>query len=166
MLIIICGLPGTGKSSLSRKLREKIGAVYLNTDIIRKQITKKPDYSEEEKKRVYDEMINLAEKNINERKNVILDATFYSKKLRMVMKNISKDHYVILCSLPEKLVKERLMGRERRKKGISDADYGIYLELKKRFEPVEGEYLELDCSLPKSKQVEIVLGYIGVKHGH
>ena len=34
MLIIFGGLPGTGKTTISRKLAEKIGAVYLRIDTI------------------------------------------------------------------------------------------------------------------------------------
>jgi len=36
MLIIVCGLPGTGKTSLARKIAEKIYAVLLRTDVVRK----------------------------------------------------------------------------------------------------------------------------------
>ena len=146
-------------------MKEKLPAVYLNTDIIRKQITSKPQYTEEEKRMVYSEMANRAEKNVNLGKNVVVDATFYSSKYRDMMRNITPDHYMVLCTLPEKLVRERLKGRERRKTGISDADYDIYLAMKEKFEPIEGDYLEVDCSLPKTKQVELVVGYMGRKHG-
>ena len=165
MLIIVCGLPGSGKSSLSRKLKQKLPAVYLNTDIIRKHITSKPQYTEEEKRMVYSEMANRAEKNVNMGRNVVVDATFYSKKYRNMMKNITKDHYIVLCALPEKLIRERLKRREQRKNGVSDAGYDVYLALKEKFEPIEGDYLEVDCSLPKTKQVELVLEYIGGKRG-
>ena len=34
MLIVFAGLPGTGKTTLSKKLSEKLGAVYLRIDTI------------------------------------------------------------------------------------------------------------------------------------
>ena len=37
MILIIFGLPGTGKSYLSEQMAEKTEAVWLNTDKIRKE---------------------------------------------------------------------------------------------------------------------------------
>ena len=165
MLIIVCGLPGSGKSSLSRKIRNKLNCVYFNTDIIRKQLIEKPQYDEKEKEKIYMEMANLAEKNVNLGKNVIVDATFYNKKYRNLMKSITKDYYIIKCNLPEDTIRKRLEAREGRK-AVSDANYDIYLKVKEKFEPVEEKHLELDCSLPKPKQVDIVMDYLGVKGGH
>lgn len=169
MLIIICGLPGSGKSSLARKLKTRLPAAYLNSDIVRKQIFKKPMYTPEEKKRVYDEIVNQAEKMLLRGKNVIVDATFYTRRYRQLMAGTAKgagsEYRMILCTLPEAMTKERLEKRERSSKSVSDANYGIYLKLKERFEPIEGDFLEIDCSLPVREQLERAMGYIGVRSG-
>ena len=56
MLIIICGLPGTGKTFIAKKLAPKINAEHLSTDRIRKELFPEPTYSEDEKNKVYVEM--------------------------------------------------------------------------------------------------------------
>lgn len=169
MLIIICGLPGSGKSSLARKLKAKLPAAYLNSDIVRKQIFRKPQYTPEEKKRVYDEIVNLAEKMLLKKKNVIVDATFYTRKYRQLMVRTARDagskYCILLCTLPEEMTKARLERREKSERAVSDANYGIYLKLKEKFEPIEGDFLEIDCSLPMRKQVETAAGYIGERSG-
>lgn len=169
MLIIICGLPGSGKSSLARKLKAKLPAAYLNSDIVRKQIFKKPQYTPEEKKRVYDEIVNQAEKMLLKKKNVIVDATFYTRKYRQLMVSTARDagskYCIILCTLPEEMTKERLAKREKSSRSVSDANYEIYLKLRERFEQIEGDYLEIDCSLPIKEQVEKAGKYIGARSG-
>ncbi len=162
MLIIICGLPGSGKSTLSKRLKTKIPAIYLNTDIIRKQITKNPTYDENEKKAVYLEMMNIAEKHINQGRNVILDATFSTRKFRDLALRVTDDLRIIECTLPEQMVRARLDRRKERNKAISDAGFEIYQKMKESFEEIEGDHLVIDCSLPKGKQEEIALKYLGL----
>ena len=51
-VILICGLPGVGKSAISKKLALRLKAVVLSTDKIRKELIKNPTYSSKEKKQI------------------------------------------------------------------------------------------------------------------
>ena len=53
-LIIVCGLQGTGKTTVAKKIAEKINAVILRSDVLRMEILKDPKYTEEEKQKIYD----------------------------------------------------------------------------------------------------------------
>jgi predicted kinase len=53
MLILVCGLPASGKSTLSRNLAKKIGAHVLRTEVIRLELIKKPSYTPVENELVY-----------------------------------------------------------------------------------------------------------------
>ena len=165
MLIIICGLPGSGKSSLSQEIMKIIPAEYLNSDVIRKQMFSNPEYSEEEKKRVYHEMAGKVRDYLDQGKNVIADATFFKKEYRQMMTEGCRKHYIIRCILPEEHVKQRIEGRTMKGGDPSDADYNVYLELKKEFEPIEGEHLEVDCSLEKEDIMKRVKEFLGVADG-
>ena len=83
MIIIICGLPGVGKSTLAKNLAPMINATILSSDKIRKELFSSPTYSPFERKLVYDVMIILA-KYLNEVScNCILDATFNREDSRL-----------------------------------------------------------------------------------
>jgi predicted kinase len=59
-----------------------INAVILSTDKIRKELIDKPDYSEEEKRLIYNVLILIAKYLHNAGINCILDATFNTQKAR------------------------------------------------------------------------------------
>jgi predicted kinase len=51
LIILICGYPGVGKTTVAHELAPLINAVVLSTDKIRKEFLDKPTYGEQEKKR-------------------------------------------------------------------------------------------------------------------
>jgi predicted kinase len=164
MLIIVCGLPGSGKSSFSDKLSKHYSAVHINSDVIRKRLFAKPDYSEEEKESVYTQMAAEAGDLLKEGRSVVLDATFFRKEYRDMMRKIGKkagtEIFVIRCVLGEEETKKRL---SERKTDVSDADYEIYLKLRKTFEPISGAHLRVNTSEPLEKQLRVAKEFVGAK---
>ncbi|MDD5171498.1 MAG: AAA family ATPase [Candidatus ainarchaeum sp.] len=165
MLIIVCGLPGSGKSSLSKDLAKRFSAVHLNSDIIRKELFPKPSYSEEEKRAVYAEMAKRAGELLAKGSNVIADATFSRKEYRETMDEVAGQTgakvFIIKCILHEGETKKRLEKRKQAGKSPSDADYDVYVKLKETFEPLEGGYLEVDYMRPKKEVLAKVKEFIG-----
>ena len=47
MIILICGYPGVGKTTVAHELAHLINAVILSTDKIRKEFIDKPSYGDE-----------------------------------------------------------------------------------------------------------------------
>ncbi|KYC51738.1 MAG: L-seryl-tRNA(Sec) kinase [Candidatus Methanofastidiosum methylothiophilum] len=157
MLIVVTGLPGTGKTTIAESLAKEIDAVVFSTDKIRKMIFEKPVYNEEDKRIVYDELFSLTGKYLASRKNVILDGTFYTKALRQsakeVGKTFSENVYFVYCETPEELLKERI---DKRKDKFSDADYSVYLKMKKIFEEFEDDVIIIDTSNPVNTNIDII----------
>jgi predicted kinase len=157
MLIVITGLPGTGKTTIAEELAKEIDAIVFSTDKIRKKIFQKPVYNEEDKKIVYNQLFLETNKYLAKGKNVILDGTFYTKSLRQrakeVGKSLSNNVYFIYCETPEEILKKRI---ENRKDKYSDADYGVYLKMKKIFEEFEDDFIKIDTSNPVSTNVNII----------
>lgn len=156
-LIIVCGLSGTGKTTVARLIAEKFGAVHLRTDAIRKEIFPKPTYSREESEFTYQEFFQRAEAAIAE-KNVVMDATFMLERGRIAARKIAErtgaDFVIIETYCPENIVKERI---EARTNDESDAKFIHYLDQKKKFEPIKDEHIIVETSQDVEDQIKKLL---------
>jgi len=141
MLVLVMGLPGTGKSTVARILAKEMRAEILRTDEIRKNLIRSPKYDEKEKEMIYEEMLLTAEQLLSGGANVILDATFYKEELRNRAKKIAekleKKFFIIECKAGDEVIKRRMEKRRKNIKSLSDADFEVYKKLKEKFEPVK-----------------------------
>jgi len=76
----ITGLPGSGKSTIAEALARKLQQIgtrfqMLSVDMLRKTLTPKPTYSEEERKIVYRTLVLMASLLTKNSVNVLIDAT-------------------------------------------------------------------------------------------
>ncbi|TLX67705.1 MAG: adenylyl-sulfate kinase [Thaumarchaeota archaeon] len=147
IIIMLCGLPGVGKTTLARQLAPLINGVVLSTDKIRKELFHKPKYRHQEKKLVYNVLILLAKYLYIAGINCILDATFLKQKSRQQVRNKlgknTKQIYIIECVCPEDIVMARLKSR---KLDYSDADFSVYRKMKAMYEPVNEKHITIDTS--------------------
>lgn len=161
MIILICGYPGVGKTTLANELGPLINAVILSTDKIRKELVYKPNYSEEEKKLIYNILLLIAKYLHNAGINCILDATFNNQKAIEDIKkglNLTDDQFKIVeCICPEELIISRI---QNRKMGYSDADVSIYRMIKENYEPIQEKHITVDTSQSLKKIVAEVANKI------
>lgn len=143
MIILICGLPGTGKSFFADKLRQKIHSAYVNTDIIRSGINKKGQYDPETKQLVYNKLLEKLEGFVKTNRSVIVDGTFHKrdkrKQIKDKAKSLNQQLFIIEMRACDDTVKERVKHRE----GYSEADFKVYLQLKNTSEPINEPHLIL-----------------------
>ncbi|MFH0884164.1 MAG: AAA family ATPase [Candidatus Micrarchaeota archaeon] len=163
MLIIICGLPGSGKTTLAKSLSKRFAAVHVSSDITRKSMYQKPTYSEEEKAKVYANMVEEAKELLRQGRDVIADATFYRASERQRFLSLADEAgteaFVIMTILSEEEIRKRLS--RRKKGGPSDADFSVYFKVKGLFEELEGRHLVVDSSLRERDKVRMVQDFIG-----
>jgi predicted kinase len=145
VVVMICGLPGVGKTTTARILAPLIHGVVISSDEIRKNLFKKPTYKWYEKELVYKILLLLAKYLYSANVNCIIDATFSKEKTRQQVRTSlgldAKHFYIIECVCPEHIVMARLKGR---KGEFSDANYSVYSMMKRIYEPVKGEHTKLD----------------------
>ena len=92
ILIVIFGLPGTGKTTFATALSNQLGIKHFNTDIIRSLSGKSQQYDKENKALIYDEILKLTSLEFEKGKRVIVDATFYKQKLRKRFKVLAQEY--------------------------------------------------------------------------
>jgi predicted kinase len=152
LIVVICGLPGVGKSTLAKDLAPLLNAVILSSDKIRKELFPNPIYSKREVKIIYDVMILLAKYLYGAGINCIIDATFNKERSRTQLKNKlmlpEEELFMVECICPEDTIVSRL---KTRKNDYSDADLRIYKRMKKTYEPILEDHLVIDTSQSSSK---------------
>jgi predicted kinase len=150
--VIVCGLPGVGKTTIAKHLAPLINAVVLSTDKIRKELIPNPTYKKQEKKLIYNVLLIIAKYLHQAGINCILDATFNTENSRKELRKklgLSQEQICIVeCICPEDIVISRL---NNRKKDYSDADISIYKKMKRIYEPIKGEHIILDTNQQPSK---------------
>lgn len=142
-MVVITGLPGTGKSTLAAALAAELKAHHLNTDKIRTEMNLRGKYDARTKKRIYDEMLYQAEALLKKNLPVIVDGTFYQQKLRnrflRLARRLGKEIRWIELRAKEKVIRERVA----EKRQYSEADFEVYHKIKSIYEPLEQAHLVL-----------------------
>lgn len=143
MIIIVFGLPGSGKTYLASKLAKNIGAHHISSDVIRKKLVKSPTYSKDEKLLIYKEMFDIMCYYISRNEHLILDGTFYTASIRNTfieqINLLGGEIKFIEVKADKVTIKERLT----QKRKDSDADYNIYTLIEREFEPYVTDHLIL-----------------------
>jgi len=111
MVVIVFGLPGSGKSYFAERLAKKLNADYVNSDRLRKEMIAVRTYSEQEKAVVYNVMLEKMKETIKQKKSIVLDATFHNIKTRKLITKAAKEKdriCFIEITADENLTRQRL----------------------------------------------------------
>jgi len=134
-LIVMSGLPGTGKSHLAQDISVKFGYLVVGSDTVRKTLVKEPKYNSDEHFRVFRACHAYLKDALSRQIGVIFDATNLNAHAINPLKKIARmcdvDCKIIRCIAPESVIKSRLTMRSEGKDDFeSDADWRIYQMLK------------------------------------
>lgn len=145
MVVIVFGLPGSGKSFFASRLANKMNANYVNSDRVRKELFEKREYTDQEKKAVYTEMLNGMNRAVEQQNDLVLDATFHKKETRDLFINAIKGEaalHFIEVRAHESIIKERL----KKERPYSEADLGVYKIISQQNEPLLQPHLILQST--------------------
>lgn len=148
MLILVTGLPGSGKSTVAKMLAGELDAVVLNSDTLRRELFPvSRDYSSRETQAVIRETERRTKELLQAGRVVILDALFTKQRPRDEYKNVAEElgapFVVVLVTAPEEMTKTRMDLREE-VGDASEATFAYYLNRKPHFEPVTGEHFVVE----------------------
>jgi predicted kinase len=151
-LIVVSGLPGTGKSYFCRKLAERIDLVILESDDLRQRLFPTPSYSKEESTQLFRACHGLVEELLRKGISVALDATNLEEHNREQLYHIADQSgaklIIVRMEAPPELVQQRLEGRARRvdQSDRSEADWSVYSKMKPTVQKISRNHFAVDSS--------------------
>jgi predicted kinase len=161
MLILIAGLPGSGKTYFAKAFAQKLDAKHLSSDVLRQQLDLKGQYDEGIKKRVYEDMQELTQQYITQGATVVVDATFYKEAVRDLYIGTAEKNKVPYFIIQIKAEEETIQKRLQKKREYSEADFEVYQKIKKSFEPIRQHHLVLwSDKMEMEEMVEKGMAYI------
>jgi predicted kinase len=143
MLIIVFGLPGSGKTFFSSALSQALNCKHLNTDVVRKNENSPIDYSPEGRRKIYEKILIETEKLLKNKEEVIVDGTFFKKELRSRFEKIATRLNIPVQYIEIKADEKTIQKRVSHKRENSDANFEVYRKLKDEFEIMENIHLVL-----------------------
>ncbi|APE34876.1 hypothetical protein BOX37_13995 [Nocardia mangyaensis] len=126
-LVLVGGLPGTGKSTVAARLAERTGAALLASDRVRVELANTAQitgdigrfgvgrYSPANRARVYDELLDRARELLTHGVSVILDASWNSEEERRraakLAGDVAAELIALRCVCPRELAHQRIGDR-------------------------------------------------------
>jgi uncharacterized protein len=155
LLILICGMSGSGKSWLAEQLAPQLHAIHVRSDVERKRIAGLAEgqrsgaaleqglYSAQMSDRTYEHLRQCAAEVLAGGFSVVVDATFQRRDQRASLGALAAECaatlQVVFCHAPREVLAARIAARERAGADASEADRSV-LELQEtRFEPIRAE---------------------------
>ncbi len=162
-LFVVGGLPGTGKSTVAKTLAARLGAGYLNSDVVRKEFAGLPPrkggaapfgdgiYTAAMTELTYDELLAQAALSLQAGRSMVLDATFsrdkWRRKSAALARRLKAVMVAVECHCPERIVQARMEERQKRG-GVSDAGWDIYRAIRRHYEHPRSGAVRIDTTRP------------------
>ena len=148
LVIGICGVAGSGKTTLAAELGAASGWARLSSDLVRKQLagiapTERAGaryYSSEFTERTYREMGNASRRLLEQGNGVIVDATFHRRQEREAFRAGLGESVGVLfveCRAPAEVLAARVRARASDPDRISDADLAVVERQLAESDPLE-----------------------------
>lgn len=152
VLILISGLPGSGKSYFSRILARRVTAAIVATDFVRCTLYQKPRYSPGESYFVYQVSHLLIRRLLDQGYRVIFDATNLLESKREELYRIADDTgaqlVIVRVVAPDEVIRRRLQQRQVKPspEDLSEATWEVYEHMRQTAQPIRRQHFVVNTA--------------------
>ena len=163
-VVLLSGLPGTGKSALAQALRERMLIGSVESDAVRAALFPRPAFSPEESARVFDTCHAMIESLLRGKMAVIFDATNLQERHRRDVRDMADRAgaavAVVRVHAPPAVVRDRLQQRSEADPSPHLADWSVYRRMRFTVDRIVTDHLRVDTRDGVEAVVGAVLDHI------
>ena len=165
MLLLISGLPGSGKSTVARAYVARYGGVHINSDLLRNEMSLRSHYGPGDKERVYAAMLARTRAVLEQGGNAVVDSTFYRQSIREPFEQVARELGIAVFRVEVKAREETIRHRLQKPRPDSEADFAVYEKIRDQYERCPEPLLTLwTDEKPLETLTETVHRYIFAKN--
>lgn len=172
VVVVMVGLPGSGKSFLARAVAKRTPAVVLDSDKLRGVLFVEPMHTKEEHARLFPALHVLMERLLERGNSIIVDATNLKEANRRPYYQIAEKHgapvVLVRTWAPGPVIKKRLLDRNEALLGgqardvddNSTATMEVYERMRSGAERLRKKHVSVDTSRDISAAVDRVVALL------
>jgi predicted kinase len=166
MIVLMAGLPGTGKTTLARELVQRTEGALLSKDEIRAALFSPEDieYSVQQDDFVMEVMLETADFLLRKMptRRVFLDGRTFSRRYQIervvtFAGELAQPWAIIECTCSDESARRRLDLEPDRAHPAHNRTFALYLEVKARFEPITCSKTTISTDQPLQRCIEQAL---------
>lgn len=165
-LVVLIGLPGSGKSHFARRLKRRYPAAVLDSDALRGVLFKSPRHTIEEHGRLFPAIHVLIARLLGRGIPVILDATNLKESNRKPLYRLVKEAgarlVLVRLRAPIAVMRERLAGRGRGRDALdrSTADLDVMERMRGDYERPRRRYFVVDTAKDSDRVLDKIVALL------
>ena len=150
VLVVLVGLPGSGKSYFARALAARYPAAVLDSDALRAVLYDNPQHTQQEHGRLFPAIHVLMERLLSRGVSVVLDATNVKESSRRPYYKIGEQCgapvFVVRVTAPREVIRARLAQREARRDPLdrSTANLEVYEKMRADVERIARRHISVN----------------------
>jgi predicted kinase len=166
MIVLMAGLPGTGKTTLSRELAARTGGRVLSKDEFRHSLfaANEIEYSSRQDDFCMNLMLQTAGYLLNQdpKRMLFLDGRPFSRRYQIenvlaAAASLHQPWRILECICPETIIRDRFADATSPAHPAENRGFQLYLEVKSRFEAIALPKVVIDTAPPLEAGVAIAL---------